>query len=368
MRPKPAKSKEAKSPVARKPSKDDGARVRDLEKGLAEALSREADASAREAEALEQKTATAEILRVISQSQTDVQPVFDTIVANSVRLCRALYGLVYRLAGGLVHAVAHYNLTPEEIERRRRRFPRPLSDFTGENPLGRALTTGRVSIVADIEAAPAIFTPEFLADMRARVVRSQLVVPMVRQGQVIGAILVQHHDVGAFTDARVELLKTFADQAVIAIENARLFNETKEALERQTATAEILRVISESPTNVQPVFDMIAVRATTLCDAELCIVQRVDGEQLHLAAISGVDPAGVEVARKSFPMAVSTESGAGRAVRTRGVVHLADVLEDPTYALKEQARAMRFRSGLAVPMLREGHVIGVIVVMRTRPG
>jgi two-component system, NtrC family, sensor kinase len=368
MRAKPAKSKEAKSPVARKPPKDDGARVRDLEKGLAEALSREADASAREAEALEQKTATAEILRVISQSQTDVQPVFDTIVANSVRLCRALYGLVYRLAGGLVHAVAHYNLTPEEIERRRRRFPRPLSDFTGENPLGRALTTGRVSIVADIEAAPAIFTPEFLADMRARVVRSQLVVPMVRQGQVIGAILVQHHDAGAFTDARVELLKTFADQAVIAIENARLFNETKEALERQTATAEILRVISESPTNVQPVFDMIAVRATTLCDAELCIVQRVDGEQLHLAAISGVDPAGVEVARKSFPMAVSTESGAGRAVRTRGVVHLADVLEDPTYALKEQARAMRFRSGLAVPMLREGHVIGVIVVMRTRPG
>src|SRR5262249_32080096 len=164
------------------------------------------------------------------------------------------------------------------------------------------------------------------------------------------------------------LLRPFADQAVTATENVRLCNETKEALKRQTATAEILRVIRESPTNVEPVFDMIAVRATTLCDAELCVVQRVDGEQLHLAAIHGADPASVEVARTNFPMAVSTESGAGRAVRTSGVVHIADVLEDPTYALKEQARAMRFRSGLSVPMLREGQAIGVIVVMRTRPG
>src|SRR5262249_21438906 len=156
---------------------------------------------------------------------------------------------------------------------------------------------------------------------------------MMRRGQVIGIMVLTHRNVDAFTEAHAALLQTFADQAVIAIENVRLFTETKEALERQTATAEILRAISESPTDVHPVFDIIARRAMTLCDAELGMVQRLDGEQLHLAAIHGADPVGVEVARQSSPMAVSTESGAGRAVRTRAVAHIADVLGDPAYAL-----------------------------------
>jgi len=316
-------------------------------------------------EALDRQTATSEILRVISQSPTDVQPVFDTIAENAVRLCDGLFSSVFTFDGTLINFVAHnLNWTSEGREAFRRLYPRRPSRDT---QVAQAILERAVVTLRDLLNDPGV--SQWSIDLaRSLGYRSNLVVPMLRDGSPIGAIGVARVEAGSFSAKQIALLRTFADQAVIAIENVRLFTETKEALDRQTATAEILRVISESPTNVQPVFDMIAMRATTLCDAELCIVQRLDGEQLHLAAIYGADPADVDVARKSFPMAVSTPTGAARAVRTRGVVHLADVLEDPTYALKEQARVMRFRSGLAVPMLREGHVIGVIVVMRTRPG
>src|SRR5262245_45103611 len=310
-------------------------------------------------ESLEQQTATAEILRVISASPADLTPVLNTVVQSAARFCGSEDASLFRLDGDTLRQDANHG---------------PVGDIAGFRiPVVRGSVGGRTVLerravhVADLQAEVDEF-PEGSAIARRAGHRTILSVPLLREGTPIGVLQLRRAEVNPFTDKQIALLKTFADQAVIAIENVRLFNETKEALDRQTATAEILRVISESPTNVQPVFDVIAVRATTLCDAELCIVQRLDGEQLHLAAIYGADPAGVEVARKSFPMPVSTESGAARAVRTRGVVHLADVLEDPTYALKEQARVMRFRSGLAVPMLREGHVIGVIVVMRTRPG
>src|SRR5262245_41993318 len=311
-------------------------------------------------ESLAQQTATSEILRVISSSSTNLQPVLDNIAGNAARVCGAYDAAVLLREGDAVRRVAHHGpiaITAYDV--------RPIrSGFVAH----RAILERRPIHVHDILATEEAEFVEVRALASRNGYRTILGVPLVREGDAVGAITIRRRHVQPFTDSQIALLQTFADQAVIAIENVRLFNETKEALERQTATAEILRVISESPTNVQPVFDMIAVRATTLCDAELCVVQRVDGEQLHLAAIHGADPASVEVARTNFPMAVSTESGAGRAVRTRGVVHIADVLEDPTYALKEQARAMRFRSGLSVPMLREGQAIGVIVVMRTRPG
>jgi len=177
---------------------------------------------------------------------------------------------------------------------------------------GRAVSDRHTVHIHDVSATPDEEFPEGKTLQQQYGGRgTTLAVPLLREDVSLGVITLVRNEVRPFTDQQVALLETFADQAVIAIENVRLFNETKEALERQTATAEILRVISESPTNVQPVFDMIAVRATTLCDAELCVVQRVDGEQLHLAAIHGADPASVEVARTNFPMAVSTESGAG---------------------------------------------------------
>jgi two-component system, NtrC family, sensor kinase len=205
--------------------------------------------------------------------------------------------------------------------------------------------------------------------------RSVVGVPMLREGEAVGALLVTRREPGRFSDPEVELLKTFSDQAVIAIENVRLFKELEvrnrdlsETLEQQVATADILKVISASPTDVQPVFEMIAARAMSLCGADLCLVQRPDGDQVYLAAIYGADPASVEVARNSFPMPLSTESLACRAMRGQGIVHVADVLSDPTYELKPQARAMGFRSGLAVPMLRDEQVIGAIYVGRAKTG
>src|SRR5262249_11339722 len=201
--------------------------------------------------ALGKQTATSDILRVISQSPTDVQPVFDAIMQSAVRLCGAIYGNVYKVNGGEIHLVAHHNLTPDQFAQWQQQYPRPVS---GSGAVPRAIRTGTVGLTADWEADSEWGVPSagVQAAQRARGVRSILIVPSVGQQEAIGAIGLPHREVAAFTNAHVELLQIFADQAVIAIENVRLFNETKEALERQTATSEILRVISSSPTDVQP--------------------------------------------------------------------------------------------------------------------
>ena len=264
---KPTKVKAGKSP------KDRGPKVRDLEKRLAEALKLEA-------QALEQQTATSEILRVISSSPSDARPVFETIVASAGRLCGAESAVVYRFEDGAAHFAAHYNLGPEAVEAYGRRFPRPLhqTDYLWR------IADGSVFNSPDIEQDPRMSTP-VRADYRSRGARSAVWVPMVREGQALGAISVTHRDIDAFSRERVQLLKTFADQAVIAIENVRLFKELEarnrdlaEALGRQTATGEILRVISGSQTDVQPAFDAIAAKALELCRATTGWVYRFDGE------------------------------------------------------------------------------------------
>ncbi|HEY7139995.1 MAG TPA: GAF domain-containing protein, partial [Methylomirabilota bacterium] len=200
--------------------------------------------------------------------------------------------------------------------------------------------------------------------------------------QPIGAIIVNRMECRPFTEQQIALLKTFADQAVIAIENVRLFTELQEknqaltaahaqvteALDQQTATSEILRVISRSPTDVQPVFDIIAARAVVLCDADLSAVSRCDGELIHLTAIHGVDPEGIEAARRAFPMTVDSETVTARAVRHRAVAEIPNIPADPAYVNKDIARVMRYQSALGVPMIREGQVIGVIFVARTETG
>src|SRR5262245_30968195 len=253
--PKPAKSKEARPPVASQSPKGAGARVVDLEKRLAAALEHEADAQARE-------TATAEILRAIASSPNDVQPVFDTIAENAQRLLRGWGALVVRFDGELLH-VAGLRAGPGASEEPiRERFPQPVSQdtFSGVVVRDRAVTQ-----IADVETDDDWIS--LRGHARRQGWRANLGVPMLHDGQSIGAITVTRREPGAFSAHEVDLLKTFADQAVIAIENVRLFNETKEALDQQTATSEILRVISESPTDVQPVFDAIVDSATRLCDA-----------------------------------------------------------------------------------------------------
>ena len=329
-------------------------------------------------EALEQQTATSEILKVISSSPTDLQPVFDTIVHNAVRLCNAVHGGVYRIDGDLIHSVAHHGYTPEQLEEWRKTFPRPQS----VDSVFRAITAGRVSRIPDVDADPDFdSTPEARANVRARGVRSLLTVPMLWQDQVIGAISLGHRDVGAFSDTQVELLMTFADQAVIAIENVRLFTELQEknralieahaqvteSLEQQTATSEILRVISSSQTDVQPVFDTIVGSAVRLCRAHIGAVFQFDGERLHLVAHHNFTPEVLDAVGRLHPRPPQRDMVSGRAILSRAVVQIEDVLADSEYH-QDVALTTGWRSMVAVPMLREGDPIGAIVINRIEPG
>src|SRR6266481_3593759 len=269
---------EAKRPRVRKSPKNEESRVRDLEKRLTEAV--------------KQQTATADILGVISRSPTDVQPVFDTIAMSAVSLCDGVFGSVFRVDGELVTLGAQYD-TLEEQERSAWRSLFPMRPDHG-TVFGKAILTRSVVHVADIGE-----DRRFPEIQRAYGYRSALVVPMLREGVVFGAIGLFRQEPKPFSDSQVLLLQTFSDQAVIAIENVRLFNETKEALEQQTATSEILKVISGSPTDVQPVFDVIVEQACRLCDAVFANAVRIDGELMHNMAAFGFTPEAQAVVRRS---------------------------------------------------------------------
>jgi len=198
-------------------------------------------------------------------------------------------------------------------------------------------------------------------------------VPMLKNEDLIGAIVIYRQEVRPFTDKQIDLLETFAAQAVIAIENVRLFKELEarnsdltETLEQQTATAEILRVISSSQTDVQPVFETIAENSLRLCDATFSTVFRFDGELVHLEALRNTTPEGADAIRNAFPMPPSRGGASARSILTRSIVHISDVREDPDYALLGLAETNKFRSILSVPMLRDGNPIGAITVAAPR--
>ena len=315
-------------------------------------------------EALEQQTATAEVLQVISSSVADAKPVFDKILDSCERLFAANGLGIYlidetgmlrmgALRGDAVGAVGAVAGT----------FPRPLEGTA----TAIAIRERRVVHYPDVLAATDV--PEPLRRI-AEATRNFSIAfaPMLWEERGVGAIQVSRVPPNPFTDKELSLLKTFADQAVIAIQNARLFNETREALEQQTATAEILQVISRSPTDVQPVFDAIAERAMTLCEARIGGVARFDGERVHLVAYHGVSPEASDAMRAAFPMKPGRGAIMARAIRERVPVQIADVQADPDYAQKDAARQAGFRSNLAVPMLREGQVIGSIAVCREETG
>jgi two-component system, NtrC family, sensor kinase len=320
-------------------------------------------------EALDQQTATAEILRVISGSPTDVQPVFDTIAQSAARLCEAQFCFVFRFDGQFLHFVAHQGVTAEGVEAVRRGYPMAPSRGTAA---ARAVLDRSVAQIPDV-----LVDPDFAMGGAAKVAgyRSAVAVPMVRNGVPIGSITISRTQPGLLPDAQVELLKTFADQAVIAIENVRLFKELEarnrdltEALEQQTATSEILRVISRSQTDVQPVFDTIVGSAVRLCDGLFSGLFQFDGELLHRVAQHNFTPEALEASDRVFPARPTRALGAGRAILERAVVHIPDVEVDPEFQHQALTRAIGFRSGLFVPMLREGAPIGVILVARAEAG
>jgi signal transduction histidine kinase len=321
-------------------------------------------------EALDQQTATSDILRVISSSQTDVQPVFNTIAQSSVRLCEGVRTLVCTFDGALIHLAAYHNATPEALEAARTdMFPLPPRY---ELPFARAILNRAVVHVPDVERESDT-PPAFLRQAR---VRSALCVPLLRDGQAIGVIAVSRSEPTPFSAAQIALLQTFADQAVIAIENVRLFSELQTsnrelttALDTQTATSDILRVISGSRTDVQPVFDAIVGSAVRLLHgAHSGYLTRVARDQIEIAAMKATT--GAEAFSATYPRPLDAAGVPGHAIRARAPVNVADTDTDPrmTEPGRIVARAVGYRSVVSVPLLRRDEAIGAIGVTRREPG
>src|SRR5215831_6789090 len=323
-----------------------------------------ADVQRSATEALEQQTATAEILRVISSSPADALPVFEAITESVVRLCNGISATVYRFDGNLIHLMAHHHsISSDELDTFRRVYPLPPSRTS---VVAQAILDQTVIHVADLEGDLGI---PLASREIARAVghRSLLVVPMLRDGGPIGAISVGRGELNGaarpFLDREIALVQTFADQAVIAIENVRLFNETKEALEQQTATAEILQVISGSPTDLQPVFDTIVRSARRLCDAFDAVIYRRDGDTLHLVAHEGPIPT-------ASMQALIRGWTPGRAVLDGRTVHIADIQAevDEFPEGSEIARRVGNRTVLSMPLMgKDDLAIGAIMIRRTEP-
>ncbi len=315
-------------------------------------------------EALERQTATGDILKVIASSPSDVQPVFAAIAERSNRLLGGLSTAVYSLIEGMQHLMAFTRTSPAADAALQSMFPRSLSGTLWSE----AVNNGQIFQIADAEVELAAH-PAQLELARVRGWQSALLVPLLRGREPIGLISVTRAGHGGFADRHVQLLKTFAAQAVIAIENARLFNNTREALERQTATADILKVIASSPTDVQPVFDAIAESARRLLASHTAVVTRVIDDVIHLAASTAESEAPAHAAQGLLPYPLSSDRIHARVARTGQLAANTDAPNsDLPPHIKEFARELGWRSMLVVPMLRNGIAIGTIGITRREAG
>jgi PAS domain S-box-containing protein len=317
-------------------------------------------------EALERQTATAEVLRVIGSSVTDIQPVFDIIAERAARLTGAEYGWVFRFDGEQIHVASLVGVNAEGMEAARRAFPmRP----SGGSVTARAVRDGKVVNVADVMAEDdAEYKTKEIAKLAGY--RSVLSVPMIRDRQTVGAITVSRAAVGEFGDKEVELLSTFASQAVIAIENVRLFNETREALERQTATAEILKVIASTPSDVQPVFEAIVQSGVRLFNDAAVAVVRPVGREVQLMAIAEADPERAVKWASRFPFPLEREYMHSAAILDCAMVDVPDALEEQESFVegRKNFALSGYRAMTVAPMVRDNVAIGAISVVRAAPG
>ncbi|SFQ26192.1 PAS domain S-box-containing protein [Bradyrhizobium sp. Ghvi] len=315
-------------------------------------------------EALERQTATAEILKVIASSPSNVQPVFAAIVNSGARLFEPCAATITTLKDGMLHWNATAALLPGfNVELTRAIYPLPFDPV--RSPSARATLERRVIEIPDVEAPD---TPEFTRNAAAAGGFGSITfVPLIDQDRGIGTIIFTHRDKGfRFSPKQLALVQTFADQAVIAIQNARLFNDTNEALERQTATADILKVIASTPSDAQPVFDAIAARAKSLLGGfSATVFLFVDGMS-HLKAFTPTTPEADEILKSSFPRPV-VDFAAFRMVRAGDVTQVPDT-EAGTHELRDIARARGYRSMLFAPLMNKGEAIGFISVTRVQPG
>ena len=313
-------------------------------------------------EAQEQLSAASEILKVISSSPGNLQLVFNEILKNATRICDAKFGILYRFDGQAFHFVAEVGTPLELVEFNRRRSP---FQPTPGALLERVLQTKQVSYTADDAAAPFPSVPARLGGAR-----SFVVVPMLKEDALIGAISIYRQEVRPFTDKQIELVQNFAAQAVIAIENTRLLNELRETLAQQTATSDILSVISKSLRDTQPVFDAIVQSVLKLFPAAAICAALREGNQVKAAAVAAPDAAGAEAWRGRFPNPLAREHMHGRAILDRRIVDIPDARNGPPDLAVGTGNFLKsgYRAITIMPMLRGDVAIGALSVARPMPG
>jgi two-component system, NtrC family, sensor kinase len=322
-------------------------------------------------ESLQQQTATADVLKVISRSTFDLQGVLDTLVESAARLCEADRANLWRPSGDVYRIAAGFALSPEHEEALRRHSIRPGRDSC----VGRVLLEGKAVHITDAQSDPEYNEAEVL---NIGVTRTMLGVPLLREGIPIGVLVVTRSAARPFTEKQIELIETFADQAVIAIENARLFEAEQErsrelfqAWEQQTATSEVLQVISSSPGDLEPVFATMLEKAVRICDAKFGSIYRWEGDALHHVATHNMPVAFAEVVG-SLPAVrpSSTTTLSSRLLATKSVVHVADLAADQAYLERRFPPIVAavelggVRTALAVPMLKENELIGSFILCR----
>src|SRR5262249_32306821 len=332
-----------------------------------------ADLKKKLAEALEQQTATSKVLQVISSSPGELEPVFEAMLANAVRICAAKFGTLELYEGGAFRKAALHNVPQAYVAARGDAVIRP--DPRGV--LGRIVKTKEVVRTEDLRTTPPYLegNPDARAFADLAGVRTLVIVPMLREDELIGVIAIYRQEVRAFTEKQIDLVKSFARQAVIAIENTRLLNELRqrtdnlrESLEQQTATSEVLRVISSSPGDLQPVFEAMLANATRICGANFGNLYLRDGEEFHLVAHHN-PPAALVEERKRTPYRPGPKTAFRRMATTKQVVHVADVAGLQTYAQRDPRTVAAVELGgirtlLMVPMLKENDLIGAINIYR----